>query len=354
MTMEGLYKVGNVIGKGLGWIALQDIKAGTLIYKEKPQFVYQKETPINDQGALELMKSYYAMTENDQKEFLELHNLYLDLNSLTDSEKKWYFDTKTDAEAMQRLGYDIKLLLKIICITDSNAFKGAVRIKVSRINHSCCPNSLRYKDEDEMVIRATSKILEGQEITVSYMQSYMEMNPMSKEGFAMRNFKERQEFCHTFGFVCSCELCQDEEFNKDDETYEKFQNLKEEVESIIKQRSFPGFPLLEKALVCQKQMFNLAKKKKATKVFLHEILGKAFDIGYTGYLEAFDQKNHGKMKYFKGECENLSKAGFKIAKMCFGSENAQQYAKLKEWKEINQDFDNWVKKKIEKEFGKTN
>ena len=352
--MEGLFKIDKIDGKGLGWIALREIKASTLIYKEKLQFVIPSDSDSNV-SASDLMMSFYAMTENDQKEFLELHNGYLDLDSLDDFDKKWYFDCKNAIEGIEGVPYSEKnLALKVMCIQSTNGYldrfkaKGGVGIKISRINHSCCPNSLRYKDEDEMVIIATSKILEGQEITVSYMQGYMEMNPMSKEGFAMRNFKERQEFCHSFGFVCSCELCQDEEFNKDDETYEKFQNLKEEVESIIKQRSFPGFPLLEKALVFQKQMFNLAKKKKATKVFLHEILGKAFDIGYTGYLEAFDQKNHGKMKYFKGECQNLSKVGLQIAKMVLGQENTR----LKEWKEITQDFDNWIKKKILENFGR--
>ena len=37
--MEDLFKIDKIDGKGLGWIALQDIKAGTLICKEKPQFV---------------------------------------------------------------------------------------------------------------------------------------------------------------------------------------------------------------------------------------------------------------------------------------------------------------------------
>ena len=38
-TMEDLYKVDKIEGKGFGWIALQDIKAGTLICKEKSPFV---------------------------------------------------------------------------------------------------------------------------------------------------------------------------------------------------------------------------------------------------------------------------------------------------------------------------
>ena len=328
--MEGLFKIDKIDGKGYGWIALRDIKAGTLIYKEKKQFVVDSD----QLSILDMMMSFYAMTENDQKEFLELHNKYLDLNSLPDSQKKWYFDIKNMAEVMQKLGFDSNLMLKIFCISSTNGFKeSGVGIKTSRINHSCCPNSQRSPNGGEMEIRATSKILEGQEITICYLDP-------------LKNFEERQEVCHNFGFVCSCEVCQDEEFNKDDETYEKFQNLKEEVESIIKQPSFPGFPLLEKTLARQKQMYNLAKKKKAPKSFIHNILHTALEYAASGLSAAMVQKDLGKLKYFKGECENLSKAGFKIAKMCFGPENAQQYAKLKEWKEINQDFDNWVKKKI--------
>ena len=58
------------------------------------------------------------------------------------------------------------------------------------------------------------------------------------------------------------------------------------------------------------------KCKKARKVFIHDILGKAFDIGFSSYWVAFDQKNHDKMKYFEWECQNLSKVGLQIAKMC--------------------------------------
>ena len=138
-NMEGLFKIDKINGKGYGWIALQDIKAGTVIYQEKNQIVLGSKT---EDHLLDMMTSFYAMTENDQKQFLELHNKYLDLNSLPDSKKKWYFDTKKKlALALQKMSFNFNLVLKIFCITDTNAFKGGVGIKVSRINHSCCPNS---------------------------------------------------------------------------------------------------------------------------------------------------------------------------------------------------------------------
>merc|ERR1711981_1168000 len=154
------------------------------------------------------------MSLNDQKEFLELANKYLDLNSVNDEERKWYYEWKNYAESQNH--FDSNLLLKIMCIHSTNSFEdnGPVGIKVSRINHSCCPNSQHMVtgssdgEMETLEIRATSKISEGQEISISY-------TPL------MKNFKERQELCNEFGFVCSCEICQDEELNNDDETYEQ-------------------------------------------------------------------------------------------------------------------------------------
>ena len=88
--MAGLFKIDKIDGKGLGWIALRDIKPGTLIYEEKHQFV-TKRNPLNLVGVSDLMNSFYAMSENDQKEFLELSNAFLDPNSLPDENKKLYF-----------------------------------------------------------------------------------------------------------------------------------------------------------------------------------------------------------------------------------------------------------------------
>ena len=42
--MEGLFKIDKINGKGYGWIALQDIKAGTVIYQEKNQIVLGSKT----------------------------------------------------------------------------------------------------------------------------------------------------------------------------------------------------------------------------------------------------------------------------------------------------------------------
>ena len=364
--MDGrLFKIDRIDGKGLGWIALRDIKAGTLIYEEKPQFV-MKNNRINrtdtscfadgggvlDRNPLDLMNSFYAMSENDQKEFLELHNKYLDLKFLPDQSQQHYFDWEKVTESFVRkrqaeghVPIDSNLLLKIICILNTNQFGNAndfvVGIKVSRLNHSCIPNSHRYEEEGEMgksKVRATEKILKGQEITIDYAM------------FSMNNVKERQKICHEFGFICTCELCQEEEIKNDDEIYEKFQNLKEETENAFRIRDIAA-PLLnfcdsenldklEKALAGQKQMFNLAKNKKAHKYFMHDLLAKSFDYALNGWILANFLNNYGKRDYFKEEIVKLSKVGYQIAKLVFGKEGAL----TKDWKERNEDIDNWFKK----------
>ena len=47
-----------------------------------------------------------------------------------------------------------------------------------------------------------------------------------------------------------------------------------------------------------------------------------------------------KMSYFKEECGKLSRIGIQIAKMCTGFDSDI----TKEWKERNEDFENWCKK----------
>ena len=336
--MEDLFKIDKIDGKGLGWIALRDIKAGTLIYEEKSQF-----THCGDRNPLDLMNSFYAMNENDQKEFLELHNKYLDLKSLPDQSQQHYFDWEKVTESFVRkrqaeghVPIDSNLVMKIICILNTNQFGDAndfvVGIKVSRLNHSCIPNSHRDEeagDKGKLKVRATEKILKGQEITITYTEP------------AMKNVKDRQKICHNFGFICTCKLCQEEEIKNDDEIYEKFQNLKEETENAYANFcDSENLDQLEKALAGQKQMYNLARNKKAEKPFMIDLLVTSVNYALIGYIGATLQDNYGKRDYFKEEFVKLSKVGYQISKLAFGKDTPV----TKDWKERNEDFDNWFQK----------
>ena len=108
-------------------------------------------------------------------------------------------------------------MVEIICIHLTNRYGHDVGIKYSRFNHSCSPNA--YNGEKE--IRAFQKIKAGEEISVTY-----------KLEVAMKNLGTRQETLHKhYGFTCGCELCHNEVFKNDEETYEKYHKLEVRIEA---------------------------------------------------------------------------------------------------------------------------
>jgi len=69
--MESLFKIVPIEGKGVGWVALQDIKIGTLILKEICQLA-----PKIQNDLWSLMDSFFSMTKFDQEDFLNLNNAF--------------------------------------------------------------------------------------------------------------------------------------------------------------------------------------------------------------------------------------------------------------------------------------
>jgi len=198
-------------------------------------------------------------------------------------------------------------------------------IKSSRFNHSCSPNSESRSPEvcygtynyEEIQIRATSKIEKGEEICITYFND-----------FSMKNRKERQDRLQKeWNFICSCERCQDEEINNDDETYEKFQKLQEEAQKYSMKAIFDhSSEYIDKAISCHKEMYNLAENKKAPKIFIiYQILIKWNVLEDTRHrMELF-----GKMEYFKGEREKLAKLILQMVKILSGEDSPS----ARKWKE---------------------
>ena len=165
---EGLFKIVPIEGKGVGWIALQDIKIGTLILSEKCQF-----EPKIQNDLWSLMESFFSMTTMEQKDFLKLTNLFWENPEYLECRKVDYGNWMEFANhySSKNPEFDRELVLKIICIFESNKSFGAggsVAIKNSMINHSCCANAFSFKRNGNMEVRTTHKIKEGQEITTNY------------------------------------------------------------------------------------------------------------------------------------------------------------------------------------------
>ena len=140
--MESLFKIDKIDGKGLGWIALQDIKSGTLIYKEKPQFIRQDFGRGFGKNWTELMidfAGFRKMNKIDQDEFLNLTNAFSDPDSIKNvGMKKLYFYWKNKAEFECKdtnfsPKIDTDLMLKIRGIYIGTKNKNHVREKIDFI-----------------------------------------------------------------------------------------------------------------------------------------------------------------------------------------------------------------------------
>ena len=339
---------------------MEDIEIGTLILKEKPQcsskismFDVISGLHSHDDHLFSLMDSFFSMKKNVQEEYLMLYNKSLHPNF--DPEQSDYFLWKRFAQLHEekwisnaQFHVDWQFILKIIGIHKTNGFDNdmsidagvGIFIKCSRFNHSCSPNSENVDSEicpEEMQIRATFKIKKGEEICMNYFPLIL----------AMKNKKERQDHLQKeWGFICSCERCQDEDINNADETYEKFQKLQEEAQKHSKKDySNCSSDYIEKAISCRKQMYNLAENKKAPKCFIIEmILIEWFNLEVKRYKFAKDLVHNmahvskhvreikefvNKMEYFKGECGKLAKVTLQMVKTVKGDDSNW----AREWKE---------------------
>ena len=85
--MSSVYKVTEIKGKGLGCIAIVDIKKGSLILDENPQICPDiKEEMLSSGWIKSLLKSFYEMSKTDQDEYMTLHNKFNNFQDYQNSE----------------------------------------------------------------------------------------------------------------------------------------------------------------------------------------------------------------------------------------------------------------------------
>ena len=220
------YKViKNDDGKVLDCVALQSIKAGTTILKEKPQFVPKMYTKWDNAVMIEmleidpdylssLLNSYFSMSISFQEEFRNLKNKYLDPNSLVhDHHKSSYSYWKRSCEEekgsslAKKFNVGSDFILEIICIFVSNCQRtienAVLSINASKFKHSCGTNAELVYENGDMKIKTTSKIEIGEQISINH-----------NHGMAMKILKDRQEFLFNFYcIICNCQLCYNDVFH---------------------------------------------------------------------------------------------------------------------------------------------
>jgi len=364
IAANDLYHVVPIEGKGFGCVALKDIKVGTLIIEEIPQFPPAKKETGDLVGILfSLMECFNSMSETDKGEFLELSNQFkddLEFTELMHQETAKYKNKHKNQKNEEVL----EKAIEVYGIYKTNSFPNGVLLKSSRFNHSCASNAelvWRKEEKEGSEIRAVSKIKAGDEVTINF----------DILNIGLRRISERQEILmDRWGFDCHCSLCEEERINSNDEKYDYFEKCKREAVELCLSRTGTNnnnkvtHTKLHREIFCYKEMYKFAKEKRASRQFLHRfICVEGWDTAYRGYdtvtqyaKKIQDKAKKGKAltekeKYeifqftkqaeeFKKECEQFGKIGELMTKVVF-SEDSVPY---RQWQERNKAFSGHDKK----------
>jgi len=185
-----LVVVREVEVKGKGLVAIRNISAGTVIITEDPLIIVNKK---DEQDVGFEVPGYEQFKKMDPVKKHELMELY------DPKEKKNNFDRHEDLEYAKfcRIvaGNYVSINNK-----DHPGDKDVAGVfkQLSRINHSCSPNSFAEWEAGSVThsVRAARMIKKGEEVTSSYLGS--------KDG---AREDRRKDLLDTWHFHCGCEVC---------------------------------------------------------------------------------------------------------------------------------------------------
>lgn len=171
---NAMYKISEVVGKGLGWIALRDIKKGEKVWEENA-IIDNLGKNVGGRRLLivpELDRIVAQLSPENKKHFL----------SLNDPDKNGDPAFRNNR------------------IYQNNVLSDGLFVMISRLNHSCQPNVIWSSDDDFPPfleeVRALRNIPAGEEITTCYFRAS-----------EMKIKVDRQELVKNWGFDCNCPVC---------------------------------------------------------------------------------------------------------------------------------------------------
>ncbi|KAI0785779.1 hypothetical protein C8Q75DRAFT_722251 [Abortiporus biennis] len=196
------YEIRPVDGKGLAMFATEDIDVGELIVCERPLVLVQTTVDLPDQ----LRNTNVELSEESLRQAV-ITNLERRLESLVDQ-----MDAKFREQYLALVNAHHDGSGPLLGRLRTNGFASPdfdipdggqhrfsfVSNEMSRVNHSCCPNSEYSFDMSSfgMELRATRLIAKGTEISISYCD---------QTGL----YSERQEALVSYDFTCDCPACKD-------------------------------------------------------------------------------------------------------------------------------------------------
>jgi len=288
--MSSLYKVTEIEGKGLGCVAISDIKKGSLILMEKPKLCVEIEEREGSSMWIKiLLKSFNEMIKADQLEYMTLHNNFQNFQNSEDNQNfkkeiaKEIEIVKFEIAKIEQDPEKAEEILKILGIYYANIFQGGVCLKGSRFNHSCQPNAAFMKINGQLQFRAIGKIKAGKEITLTYFDNYF-------AGFRNRKYRQ-QNLLKGWSFLCSCDLCEND-VDIDAEAFEAYIQEAEKLTVKCQSACKAGISLgaryyslenCKKEIVCYKQLYKVGREQKIQPYFLWIMLDKGFGAATAGY-----------------------------------------------------------------------
>jgi len=183
-AVQPAYEILHMPNKGKCLFARRDIPAGEIIVSEKPLIIMP-----------DAVYSYQDM--RDVETWLDRH-----INRVSSDDRATFFDLTDCRTPALSDGCEEKSALGIFFTNDMN-FDGDAAIFpiISRANHSCVPNAdfVTRGNRHVQEVMATSNILAGQEITLSYLEA-------ASEGSDGKD--KRQGYMRLYyGFQCKCRAC---------------------------------------------------------------------------------------------------------------------------------------------------
>ena len=152
-TSENLYKKEQLPGKGVGCIALVEIKKGDLVLREAPQLLHPvlSENPSSEETVknyVHCVLAFMEMSKEDQKSYLELFDKFETDKAWPSDMQKKYLDWQNIVKEIPIPNISQEEALKAMAIMETNGFTNGVCLKMSRFNHSCQPNAQYFWNED--------------------------------------------------------------------------------------------------------------------------------------------------------------------------------------------------------------
>ncbi|KAF7295981.1 Aldehyde dehydrogenase [Mycena kentingensis (nom. inval.)] len=188
------FRVGPVVGKGLGLLATRPYRQGELIMDERPLLVSIRGLPsipatMSPAEHLSGFEKYLEdvlqrMRPADREAFMSLHNSHL-----TDGSGPIGGRIRTNGFGLEGLAPGIEGPMGSYSV---------VANQMSRMNNSCSPNTgSRWIDASiSYNVFAVRDIAEGEELTLTYAEP---LDPAAKRQLTFR----------PYGFSCTCDACRD-------------------------------------------------------------------------------------------------------------------------------------------------